>query len=268
MVVFPNSKINLGLNVVERRADGYHNLETVFFPVSLPDVLEVLPATKTQLEISGIHVEGRLETNLVYRAWELLKEDFGIPPVQIFLHKVIPMGAGLGGGSSDGAFMLKLLNRMFELQLDSERLKGYAVRLGADCPFFIDNLPAFATGIGDRLNPVKLDLSLFKLIIVKPPVSVNTGMAYKSIVPMRPAKSVTEIVSQPLETWRGKLSNDFEKPVFEMFPEIMAVRDKLYEKGALYAAMSGSGSAVYGLFTKEPADLQESFPSDYFIFSD
>lgn len=266
MVVFPNAKINLGLNVVERRADGYHNLETVFFPVALSDVLEVLPGTNTQLEISGIRVDGRLESNLVYRAWELLNKDFRIPPVKIFLHKVIPMGAGLGGGSSDGAFMLKLLNRMFELKLDSVRLKGYAVRLGADCPFFVDNMPAFATGIGDTLTPVGMDLSSYRLVIVKPPVAVNTGMAYKSIVPLIPAKSVTEIVSQPVETWRGELSNDFEKPVFEMFPEIMDVRDKLYEKGAVYAAMSGSGSAVFGLFGELPADLQESFPSDYFFF--
>lgn len=268
MVVFPNAKINLGLNVVEKRFDGYHNLETIFFPVSISDMLEVLPGSRTRLEISGIQVDATLETNLVYRAWKLLSEDFGIPPVQIFLHKVIPMGAGLGGGSSDGAFMLKLLNHMFDLRLDSERLKGYAIRLGADCPFFIDNVPSFATGIGDHLTPVAVSTGSHKIVIVKPPISVNTAMAYRSIIPAVPFKSVSEIVTQSVETWRGELVNDFEKPVFEMFPEILNVREKLYELGAVYSAMSGSGSAVYGLFRELPEGLAEYFSDDYFFWSE
>ena len=266
MVVFPNAKINLGLNVVERRPDGFHNLETVFFPVSLSDVLEVLPGSRTQLEITGIQVDGSMENNLVFRAWRFLSDDFGIPPVHIYLHKVIPMGAGLGGGSSDGALMLKLLNQLFELHLNPEQLKDYAVRLGADCPFFIDNLPSFATGIGDRLTPLVMNIGSLKMVIVKPPVSVNTGMAYKAIIPTHPVKSLAELVCQPLETWRGGLVNDFEKPVFEMFPEISAVKEKLYEMGAVYSAMSGSGSAVFGLFNPVPEGLHEIFGEDYFIW--
>lgn len=268
MVVFPNAKINLGLNVVERRPDGFHNLETVFFPVSLYDVLEVLPGSRTQLEITGIKVDGSMENNLVFRAWRLLSDDYGIPPVHIYLHKVIPMGAGLGGGSSDGAFMLKLLNRLFELHLNPEQLKDYAVRLGADCPFFIDNLPSFASGIGDRLTPVGMNTGSLKMVIVKPPVSVNTGMAYKAIVPNQPSKSLAEVVCQPLKTWRGDLVNDFEKPVFEMFPEISDVKEKLYEMGAVYSAMSGSGSAVFGLFNPIPEGLYEIFSEDYFIWTE
>jgi len=266
MVVFPNAKINLGLNVAERRPDGYHNLETVFYPVGLCDVLEVLPGDAFEFSSSGIVIDSDTDNNLVVKAFRLLEGEFGLPPVRIHLHKVIPLGAGLGGGSSDAAWMLKVLSQMFRLNLDRQRLIRYAATLGADCPFFIDNQPAYASGIGDILTPEEVSLDKFSLVIVKPPVSVNTGWAYRSIQPCRSAIPVRECVGMPVETWQGKLVNDFEIPVFQRFPEIEAIRDQLYDMGALYASMSGSGSSVYGIFGGKSPGLRLKFPGDYFVF--
>ncbi len=266
MVEFPNAKINLGLLVTERRPDGYHNLETVFYPCPLCDVLEVIRGEAFSFRVTGLALDGPEEDNLVVRAWRLLEERFGLPPVVIRLHKVIPSGAGLGGGSADAAFMLKMVNELFGLALSQEELEVEAGKLGADCPFFIRNTPSFATATGNILTPIELDLSGLHLVLVKPPVHVHTGKAYQSIMPRQPEISVREIVQQPAERWKGLLVNDFEEPVFRMFPEIGEIKEELYRQGALYASMSGSGSAVYGLFRALPPGIRERFPKNAFFF--
>jgi 4-diphosphocytidyl-2-C-methyl-D-erythritol kinase len=266
MVVFPNAKINLGLNVTERRADGYHNLETVFYPLVLSDILEVLPGGIFEFQTSGLPVDANKDDNLVVKAFQLLNRDFRLPPVAVYLHKVIPMGAGLGGGSSDAAFMLRALNNLSGLNLSDDHLKRYAVQLGADCAFFIENRPAVAAGIGDLLTPAEVDLSGYSIVLVKPPFPVNTAMAYRAITPGRARIPVAGVVRQPIETWKGLLVNDFEAPVFDLFPDIGDIKKRLYDSGAVYASMSGSGSAVYGIFNKVPDGLAGTFGADYFIF--
>jgi len=256
MITFPIAKINLGLNIVERRTDGYHNLETVFFPVPVRDALEVVPMDEAfpsdpdcDLKVTNIAIEGNEQQNLVVKAYRLLKQDFPhLPRVHAHLHKAIPTQAGMGGGSSDCAAMLMLLNEMFELHLTEEQLIGYAARLGADCPFFILGQPAYAEGIGERLHPVSLDLKGFRLAVVRPDIPVSTREAFSLINPRKPKKNCREIINQPIATWRQELVNDFEESVFALHPEIGAVKEQLYEMGAVYAAMSGSGSSVFGLF--------------------
>lgn len=266
MLSFPNAKINLGLSVIERRPDGYHNLETVFYPLALSDILEVLPGESFQFHSSGILLDNKGGDNLVIKAYTLLKSEFDLPPVRIHLHKVIPFGAGLGGGSSDAAHMLKMLSLMFGLGLSSQELQHYAAKLGADCPYFIGNQPSLATGIGDQLTPISLDLGKYYFALVKPPFGVNTALAYKAIRPSKHQTSIKDIMLQPVETWKECLNNDFETPVFKMFPEIASVKRSLYELGALYASMSGSGSSVYGIFQESPGNLHEYFSADYFVF--
>ena len=256
MIAFPNAKINIGLNVVEKRPDNYHNIETVFFPVGLKDILEVVhgddPSQPYEMNNTGIVVDAPVAENICVKAYELLKKDFDLGPVRIHLHKVIPFGAGLGGGSSDGANMLILLNDLFELGLSNERLKEYAVMLGADCPFFIDNRPAFATGIGDILTPVDVDLSGYWFVLIVPEIHVSTPQAYRYVVPQKPEYSLVDTIKQPVVSWKGKVVNDFEKSVFEQFHGIEKIKDHLYDKGAVYASMSGSGSSVYGFFNEKP----------------
>jgi 4-diphosphocytidyl-2-C-methyl-D-erythritol kinase len=266
MVSFPNAKINLGLSVTERRPDGYHNLETVFYPVKLCDILEVIRADRFSFQQTGLAMEIPPEDNLVVKAFRLQEKQFDLPPVKIHLHKVIPTGAGLGGGSSDAAFLLKMVNELFQTGLTVQQLEKLAGTLGADCPFFIGNTPAMATGTGHILEPVRIDLSAFHLVLVKPSFSVSTAMAYRSITPRTPAIPVSEIITRPVETWRGSLVNDFEEPVCQLFPEIGNIRDTLYRHGAVYAAMSGSGSAVYGLFSEIPERPEEWFPEDTRVF--
>ncbi len=266
MIGFPNAKINLGLNVIARREDGYHDLETIFYPVKLSDILEVLPGDQFHFETSGIALDADAEKNLVVKAYRLLSDAFDLAPVKIHLHKVIPFGAGLGGGSSDAAYMLKMLNILFGLRLDNHQLKEFASVLGADCPFFIENIPAFATGIGDQLSPIEIDLCDFNLIIVKPRIGVDTVQAYKAIKPDIPRNRIAEIIRQPIEDWKYLLINDFEMPVFSMFPEIAQIKHKLYELGAVFASMSGSGAAVYGLFRKIPPQITSQFGSEYFLY--
>ena len=264
MVIFPNSKINLGLNIVGKRSDGYHDIETLFFPVHLKDALELIEKEKLEFSTSGFSIEGDPEKNLCIKAYDLLKKDFPqLPRVQMHLHKAIPMGAGLGGGSADGAFTLKLLNKKFELSLSEKQLINYSLQLGSDCPFFILNKPCFATGRGEILEQTKLDLSEYKFLIVKPPIHINTAWAFSTIEPLKPAKSIKQIIQQSITTWKAELKNDFEKPVFENYPEIKNIKDKLYDVGAIYASMSGSGSAVYGIFKKEH-NISISFPDNYF----
>ena len=264
MVSFPNCKINLGLNIVNKRDDGYHDIETVFFPIQLKDSLEVIENEKLEFSTSGFSIEGEPEKNLCIKAYDLLEKDFSqLPAVQMHLHKAIPMGAGLGGGSADGAFTLKLLNKKFNLLLSEKQLINYSLELGSDCPFFILNKPCFARGRGEILEQAKLDLSEYKFLIVHPPIHISTAWAFSTIKPLRPAKSIKQIIQQSISTWKAELINDFEKPVFEKYPEIKNIKDKLYDAGAIYASMSGSGSAVYGIFRKEKT-ISISFPNNYF----
>ena len=256
MISFPIAKINLGLNVVERRPDGYHNLETVFFPVPLKDALEVQLMDEAfpspydcDLKVTNIVVEGDEQRNLVVRAYNLLKQDFPqMPRVHAHLYKAIPTQAGMGGGSSDCAAMLLMLNEMCGLNLTQQQLIDYAAKLGADCPIFILNQPAYAEGIGERLQPIDLNLKGYYLAVVRPDIPVPTKEAFSLIKPCKPKKNCRTIIEQPIETWRDELENDFEKSVFALHPEIGAIKQQLYDMGAIYAAMSGSGSAVFGIF--------------------
>ena len=269
MVVFPNCKINLGLNIVRKRTDGYHDLETVFYPIKLRDALEAIRADQTTFNQSGIIVEGNAEDNLCMKAYRLLKKDFPqLPEVSIHLHKAIPMGAGLGGGSADGAFMLKLLNEKFGLNLTQQQLIDLALQLGSDCPFFIINKPSFATGRGEQMTPVDLDLSAYDIVIINPGIHISTREAFSQLIPTQPEKSIKEIIQQPVSTWKDELVNDFEKPVFKLYPIISEIKESLYKKGAVYAAMTGSGSTVFAIFVKgqtidldfPPAYLQTKLP--------
>lgn len=260
MIVFPNAKINIGLHVVSKRPDGYHSLETIFYPVPLTDVLEMAETGETGISFSGIPVDGPPGDNLILKAYQLLKNDFDIPPVQFHLHKTIPIGAGLGGGSSDAAFTLKMLNDYFKLHLNPENLKKYAARLGADCPFFIENKPAFAEGIGDELTQIELDLTQFHLVLLKPEVSVCTALAYKHVIPAKPDFHLKELPAIPLNQWKDVIKNDFENSVFQLYPEIEKWKELLYERGAIYASMSGSGSAVFGIFRHLPVDFNKKIP--------
>ena len=252
MIIFPNAKINIGLNIVSRRADGYHNLETIFYPVALSDVLEVIEAPELSFESSGLEIPGRVEDNLCIKGYHLLKRDFDLPPVKIHLHKNIPIGAGLGGGSADAAFFIKLMNQQFELNLADERMISYAKQLGADCAFFIKNKPVFAFERGDEFEPVKLDLSNYQIILVMPPVHVSTGEAFGGIQPAPVKESLMELVYLPVPEWRKYIKNDFETSVFQNHIMIRGVKAALYEAGALFASMSGSGACVYGIFDKTP----------------
>ena len=266
MISFPNAKINIGLNVVEKRPDGYHNLETIFYPVKLSDALEVIEAGETSFSSSGIEIDAVPESNLVYKAYSLLCGDFNLPPVKMHLHKVIPFGAGLGGGSADAAFALKMLNDYFALGLTTTQLEDYAARIGADCPFFIQNKPTFAHGIGDQFKSVNLDLAAYEIVIVKPPFSVSTPQAYRNIVPAKSDFNLLEIDQLPIEEWKSVVKNDFEKSVFPQFPEIEDLKNKLYEAGAVYASMSGSGSAIFGIFRHLPINLDKYLPKSIFIY--
>lgn len=257
MLTFPNAKINLGLNITEKRPDGYHNLETVFYPVPVEDALEIIPLPDAPrgtctLHLAGQEIAGTLEDNLVARAYRMLDADFGLPAVDIHLLKHIPSGAGLGGGSSDAAFMLKMLNEQFGLGLTEDSLEAYATRLGADCAFFVRNRPTFAEGIGNIFSPLpSFSLSGYRLLLVKPDVFVSTRDAFARIKPRRADASPKEIVRLPVEKWRGRLVNDFEESVFPQFPLIGEIKDEMYRLGAVYASMSGSGSSVFGLFKNE-----------------
>jgi 4-diphosphocytidyl-2-C-methyl-D-erythritol kinase len=264
MITFPNAKINLGLNIIEKRPDGYHNLETIFYPINLQDALEVTRQEGNNkeytLRISGMTLDGDPEENLVVRAYKLLKNDHPqIQPIDIHMYKHIPAGAGLGGGSSDAAHMIKLLNEKFALGLGAEQMEKYATQLGADCAFFIKNQPVFASGIGEIFEPIELSLKGYHIVLVKPDIFVSTRDAFSQIKPERPAVSLKEIVKQPIESWKGSMKNDFESSVFQKFPEIAAIKDELYDLGAVYAAMSGSGSAVYGIFREPIENVEDKF---------
>lgn len=273
MIRFPLAKINLGLNIVKKRADGYHNLETVFYPVRIQDALEVTDmdagfpsVTDCDLKITNFRIDGDEQQNLVVKAYNLLKQDFPeMPRVHAHLYKSIPTQAGMGGGSSDCASMILLLNDFCDLRLSSQQMIAYATRLGADCPFFILNTPAYAEGIGERLTPIELDLSGLYIAIVRPDIPISTKEAFSLIQPEKPLKNCREIVNEPIDSWRGQLTNDFEKSVFALHPQIGDIKADLYRMGAVYAQMSGSGSAVFGLFQK-PIDIHGRFPDMFTAF--
>lgn len=255
MVVFPNAKINIGLFVTEKRKDGFHNLETVFYPIGLSDILEIERVEGNVGEYSfcntGIDVACEAESNLIVKAYRLLAADFHLPAIRIHLYKVIPFGAGLGGGSSDAAFMLKALNEYFNLSLSESVLIDYAVRLGSDCAFFIPNRPAFASGKGEVLENIELSLAGYQLVLVKPSLGVSTPEAYAGIVPQPACYDLHGLHHLPVAEWKAWVGNDFEKSVFLKYPQIADLKQWLYERGALYASMTGSGSAVYGIFKKD-----------------
>jgi len=271
MIVFPNCKINLGLHVLEKRNDGYHNLETVFFPVPVTDALEIVaynePGSNTSLKFSqsGLTIEGDVSLNSCQKAYNLLKKDFpGLPALQMHLHKVIPHGAGLGGGSADGAFTFLLLNDMFSLGISREKLIEYAGVIGSDCPFFIINKPCIAFSKGEKLSELKIELKNYKLLLIYPGIYVKTAEMYREIKPNVSHKPLVEIITKPVESWRNELENDFEKVVFLLYPEIANLKESLYKQGAVYASMSGSGSSVYGLFEKD-CILELNYPGHYFV---
>lgn len=257
MIVFPNAKINIGLNITARRPDGYHNLETVFYPVKIFDVLEVIEAGELSFQSSGLDIPGRPEDNLCIKGYHLLKKDFpDLPAVKIHLHKNVPIGAGLGGGSSNAAFFIKLMNEKFSLGLDEEGMMDHARQLGADCAFFIGNRPVFAFEKGDEFEPLNLDLSAYHIALVMPDVHVSTAEAYRGVKPSPVNETVYDLVKMPVAAWKKHIRNDFEGHIFNNHPVIRGVKASLYERGALYASMSGSGASVFGIFESKP-DLGE-----------
>ncbi|MES2650073.1 MAG: 4-(cytidine 5'-diphospho)-2-C-methyl-D-erythritol kinase [Bacteroidota bacterium] len=257
MLVFPNCKINLGLNIVGKRTDGYHNLETIFYPIPYFDALEIIKAPGAgedpDFTTSGLPVSGNINSNLCIKAWQLLQQDFSnLPAIKMHLHKSIAMGAGLGGGSSDGAFTLQLVNDIFDLGISTAGLLQYALQLGSDCPFFIINKPCFATSRGEVLEPVNLSLKGYYLVLVNPGIHISTKEAFGKINPETGASSISDIIKQPVTTWKNRLTNDFEPGIFKLYPAINHIKELLYNNGAIYSSMTGTGSTVFGIFEKEP----------------
>ncbi|WP_107039810.1 4-(cytidine 5'-diphospho)-2-C-methyl-D-erythritol kinase [Brumimicrobium mesophilum] len=258
MISFPICKINLGLHILSKRKDGFHEINSLMYPVPVKDVLEIVPAEKFQFESGGLAIPGDKSKNLVVRAYEILKDEFDIPPVSIYLYKNIPMGGGLGGGSSNGAYALKVLNELFLLGLSTEDLKNRAAKLGSDCPFFIEAIPQIATGKGDKLTPFDLDLKGKTLVLVNVGLHFSTADAYGRINPKTPIYLLEDILNEPIPNWKETLENDFEEPSLMAFPELKSIKAKLYDLGASYAAMTGSGSTMFGIFDSAP-DLEGQF---------
>lgn len=270
MISFPNAKINLGLNVVEKKTDSFHNLETIFLPISINDAIEIVPSkekgAKLEFTYSGLTIIGNTNENLCVRAYHLLQQDFKLPAIKMHLHKTIPMGAGLGGGSADGAFTLKLLNTIFKLKLTEQHLLDYALQLGSDCPFFIKNKPSFATSRGEILEDVIIDLSSYKIILINPNIHISTSKAFSKITPIHPQKSIKTISQQPITTWKKELINDFEKSLANDYLLIEHIKNLLYHNGAVYASMTGTGSTVFGIFKNVTEKPVFNFPKEYQIF--
>jgi len=265
MIFFPNCKINLGLYIENKRIDGFHNIKTVFYPLPLYDVMEAIETNnKTQIEISGIVPDCDIESNLCIKAYNLLRKDFNLPAVKIHLHKAIPSGAGLGGGSADAAFTIKLLNDLFKLKMNDLQMQKYASILGSDCAFFIRNKAVIASGKGDEFQEINLSLNSYLIIVVKPPLQISTPDAYQWVKPRNAVIDIESKILQPIENWEKLLQNDFEETVFKKFPEIAAIREKLYNNGAVYASMSGSGASVFGLFKK--TDIAIDFDKSFFVW--
>lgn len=264
MISFPNAKINLGLNIIEKRPDGFHNLESCFYPIGWNDILEILPADELQFHSTGITIPEDGQDNLCLRAYHLLKQDFDLPPVHIHLHKIIPIGAGLGGGSADAAFTIKNLNELFELNLDAGAMQNYARQLGSDCAFFIENTPKYCFDKGDQFSEIDLNIQGKFLALVYPDKHVSTGEAYSGIIPKPSTISIQEIFQKDMSAWKGLLKNDFEPQIFTKHQTVAQVKDQLYEQGAIYASMTGSGSTLFGIFDTSVA---LSFPENYTIFT-
>lgn len=267
MLVFPNAKINIGLNILEKRPDNFHNIQTIFYPVGLRDALEVVEdnsiANDFEISFSGIEVDAEPKNNLAVKAYLLLKEKYNLPKIRIHLHKNIPFGAGMGGGSSDAAFMLVLLNNLFEIGLNQEQLMYFSSLLGSDCPFFVLNYPCFATKKGEVLHSIDIDLSEYRIVIAKPEVNIPTKNVYSLITPISNVQSLEELIKLPIEQWKNVVFNDFEKPIFRQNPEIEAIKQKFYDLGAIYSQMTGSGSAVYAFFEKNLNIDFENLPIVY-----
>ena len=268
MITFPNCKINLGLNIIGKREDGYHNLETVFYPLPFYDVLEIITSDKTENEffLTGVNIDGDSKNNLCLKAYEILKKDFPqLPFIKIYLQKNIPIGAGLGGGSADGAFMLTLLNEKFNLNVSEEKLLQYALQLGSDCPFFIKNKPCFAQSRGEVLEEIQIKLSGYKLLLVNPQIRINTSWAFSQIQPAVSKKPLKEIIQQPVSEWKKQLKNDFEQAIFAAHPSLQKIKLQLYNLGAIYASMSGSGSTIFGIFNSDTNLDALAFDKEFFV---
>lgn len=261
MLVFPNAKINLGLHITARRPDGFHDIETCFYPVEWQDVLEIVPAYRFDFQATGIAIPGQAADNLCTKAWQLLHQRHKAKPVRVHLHKNIPIGGGLGGGSSDAAFMLKALNELQNLSLSDETLANYAAELGSDCAFFIKNQPTLATGRGHEFGSVDLSLADWTIMLVAPDLHISTKEAYGLIKPATPKHNLKDVLSQPVESWKDQLINDFEAPLYNRYPALADIKKRLYQAGATYAAMTGSGAVTFGLF-KNPVHHAESLFKD------
>lgn len=264
MVLFPPAKINLGLRVLGKRSDGYHDIETCFYPVSLCDILEGILAagSETKFSNSGLPIQGNTVENLVTNGYNILNERFRLPPMELHLHKIIPMGAGLGGGSADAAYTLKLINDLFKLDLSKEDIFDFAIQLGSDCAYFLQNNVSMGFGRGEILKPVPVSLKGWHLLLVKPDVHISTSEAFGGLTASKPTEELQTALLKPVEEWKDKITNDFETVVFRKHPVIREIKDKLYSLGATFALMSGSGASVYGLF-KEPGSLQYHFPGAF-----
>ncbi|GAB3896687.1 4-(cytidine 5'-diphospho)-2-C-methyl-D-erythritol kinase [Larkinella knui] len=264
MILFPNAKINLGLHITEKRSDGFHNLESCFYPVPLNDLLEIIPASKNSFTISGATIPGDSATNLCMRAYELLKHDVELPPIQMYLHKMIPIGAGLGGGSADAACTLRLLNEQFSLALAVEQLEMYARQLGSDCAFFIRNRPLYCLEKGDHFEDIDVSLRGYTIVLVYPNLAISTAEAYANVRPQKPAISLRTLLQAPIDTWQKTIRNDFETSLFQRYPVLDTIKQELYQSGAVYASMSGSGSTIYGIF-EQAVSLPDHF-SNYQVW--
>lgn len=257
MLSFPTSKINIGLQITEKRPDGYHNLQSCFYPVDWGDVLEIIPAETVAFSSSGLPIPGELSDNLCVKAYNLLKTAFDLPPVQIHLHKLVPIGAGLGGGSADAAFTLKLLNDRFELGLTNPDLEGYARQLGSDCAFFVQNRPLYCREKGDVFDEITVAITRYYILLVYPNLAISTAEAYAGVRPQVPKVPLWDLLQQPIGEWRHHVHNDFEDSLFPRYPILQEVKEKLYNLGAIYASMSGSGSTIYGIFPSEPEAIDQ-----------
>ena len=266
MIYFPHAKINLGLQVIEKRKDGFHNIVSGLYPIGWCDILEIIEKPQLSFRATGLDIPGDEEHNLCLKAYRRLKQQFDIPPVYIHLHKVVPIGAGLGGGSADAAFTLKGLNQIFSLGIPQTQLKKIAAELGSDCPFFIDGHPSLATGVGDQLDEIEVSVPGEYLVVITPPVQVNTGLAYSMLTPKKPDINLKRALTKPGDGWSGSIKNDFEGPIFDSHPVIQKAKEILLDQGANYASMSGSGSSVFGFFDEDPGEVEGWFGPEYMVF--
>jgi 4-diphosphocytidyl-2-C-methyl-D-erythritol kinase len=266
MIVFPNAKINLGLNILEKRSDNFHNLESVFYPIGWSDALEIIPSNEFDFQTSGIKIDGDQSTNLCIKVYKALKEKYSLPPVAIHLHKNIPIGAGLGGGSSDAAFTLKLLNQLFELKMSDSAMQNFIRPFGSDCAFFIENKPVFAFDKGDQFEQTSVNLYGKYIALIYPDLHVSTKEAYEGIVPTKPKDGLKKINTEDITDWKKFVKNDFEEGIFKKYPMLSKLKEELYSMGAIYASMSGSGSTVFGIFNDE-INIKGKLPESYKVWS-